>query len=195
MNEEIKEIISKMDYSLSKNDDLINSINKEFSKVTKVQGDINSKLESITKSVNDTLKKVHDSFEAEVHKVNKKADDIFFSSNENTTNLIDVLEKEKLDFTKTVKTLIDDVNNKTAQVQEFSDGVAKIQKRVESVLKKVDDDWGKNRSEIQELLKNIDIKKLLDKMQKQDSRFDKALKRITKLEKHSHTHIFGGQKV
>lgn len=195
MNEEIKEIISKMDYSLSKNDDLINSINKEFSKVTKAQGDINSKLESITKSVNDTLKKVHDSFEAEVHKVNKKADDIFFSSNENTTNLIDVLEKEKLDFTKTVKTLIDDVNNKTAQVQEFSDGVAKIQKRVESVLKKVDDDWGKNRSEIQELLKNIDIKKLLDKMQKQDSRFDKALKRITKLEKHSHTHIFGGQKV
>lgn len=195
MNEELNQIINKVDETILGNDLLTEEIKKEFNTVKIAQKEVNEKLSNLNKQINNTLLDLNENIKKVIDEFSQRTKILFLEFNTESAKKTDELNNDKAKYDKVIHSLIDDVNKKTAKVMEFEGGISKIEKDVENYLSQIEKRWKNNEEKIDNILKQLKddtVTELLSTMSKQ---IEVQSLKIEKLEKFSHTHTFGGKKV
>ena len=195
MDKRFEKVIEKLESQSSSAIDINEKLEKVFQKVKNTQKDTDDKLTEIKNELSTVIDTFKDDYKKQVEKYAKDIEQIRDSGSSEIDRLTEVSEKIKDSYESNVGKLIKDIDNKSKDILEIHEELDKIKIIQKSAEESISENSKKQEKVIKEFKE--ETKKAIANMNlsKLDKQFNSLRKRLSKLEKHAHTHTFGGTKI
>ena len=195
MDKRFQNSIKTMDSLSERTEKLHEHITDQFDQVKKDQKTIDGLLNELDKKIDKSLNDFDNDSKKKIDDINSFIEKIKSDSLNASENISSSIKDIKEDYSDRVANLIKDIDAKSKEILSIYDELDKIkkiqkdgEKLLESMAEKQEHLFSDLKNESSKLIKDLDVSVMTKTIESLSAK-------IKKLEKHAHTHTFGGTKI